>query len=187
MKIKPNVLPCILLTCLLAGPTATLAHNYNYVEGGYLRMDDNGGKDEDGGRLGASGDFMPNFALFGEYADTGPFERATVGVLYHRPLDQRVDLNLGLSVEQEEIGSRDDTGFGARAGLRWQLADNGFELNPELRYVDVSGDGRTSARLSALMPLGEKLGIVAAVQGGDDDLAELGLRYDFGGRRTATP
>jgi hypothetical protein len=180
MKSNNGTLVLALLATILAIPTANAARNYNYLEGGYVRLDDESSDDEDGARMAGSADILKDVALFGEYADTGPFEQATFGALYHPALDEYMDLNLGLSVEQAEFGSIDDTGFGARAGVRWQVAENGFEINPEIRYVDVLDDGRTSARVGALMPFGQNLAAVGAVQGGDDDRLELGLRYQFG-------
>lgn len=183
-KISHAAVPLLAVFCALPVPAAAL--NYDYIEGGYVRLDDESGNDEDGARIKGSFDFIPNFALFGEYADTGPFEQATAGVLYHTAVTNLVDFNLGLSVEQAEFGNIDDTGFGARAGLRWQVASNGLEIMPEVRYLDVFENSSTSARLGALMPLGPQFGVVAAVQGGDDDRVELGLRYDFSPRNVST-
>ena len=158
----------------LAWPMAGLAHSYSYIEGGYAEHEDEGGL-----RLGASLSLSHQFAAFGEVFDAGDIEELSAGVLLHRPLDSRVDWLLGLSLESIEIGRRDDTGLGLRAGLRWQLPHPLVELRPEIRHQEVFDQGLTSLRLAGLVSLARQLKLQIAVQGGDHDHLEAGIRYDF--------
>lgn len=163
-------------------PAAAMAHNYTYLEGGFLDRD-YGPEDDSGFRIAGSGSIADNVALFGEYADTGNVEQITAGVLYHMPLNKQVDLNLGASYEHIDVGPADDSGFGLRAGLRWQLTPY-IEMNPEIRYIDAFNDSATSLRLAGLFAVTKELDIQAALQGGDDDRIEVGVRYNFGPRLT---
>jgi opacity protein-like surface antigen len=164
----------------LSLPMAAMAHNYTYLEGGFLDRD-YGNEDDSGFRIAGSGSITDNVALFGEYSDVGRLEQITAGALYHMPLNKVIDLNLGASFEHVEAGPVDDSGFGLRAGLRWQLTPY-IEMNPEIRYVDVFNDSATSLRLAGLFAVTKELDIQAALQGGDDDRIEVGVRYNFGPR-----
>lgn len=165
-------------------PGAALAHNYTYLEGGYLNRDLGGSRSESGFRLGGSASVAPPLALFGEFSDTGDIRQLTLGGLFHTPLNRVVDLNLGASLEDVRVRNRTDTGLGLRAGLRWQLDPQRFELHPELRYVDVFDDSLTSLRVAMLVRLNPQLDLQGAIQGGDEDRYEIGLRYNFGPWRT---
>ncbi|PPE72148.1 hypothetical protein C3942_19825 [Solimonas fluminis] len=169
---------------LAAMPGLAAAHNYTYLEGGFLNRD-YGPDDESGFRIAGSGDIHRNVALIGEYADTGDLEQISAGALFHTPLNNILDFTAGATYEHIEFGPADDNGFGLRTGLRWQNADGRLELAPEIRYVDFGDDDDTSLRVSGLYGLTPQLDLVAAVQGaGDDDRLEAGLRYNFGPRLT---
>jgi hypothetical protein len=182
MNNKLNKVALILAAPLLF-PTLAAAHNYTYVEGGFIDRDT--GLDRDAGfRIAGSANVASPIALFGEYADTGDFSQLSAGALFHTPLNSVLDLVAGGSIEHADTGSRDDTGFGIRGGVRWQLIAARLELNPEIRHVDVLDDSGTSVRLAALYRVARRLDVQGAVQGGDDDRFELGLRYNFGPRLT---
>lgn len=169
---------------LAALPGLASAHNYTYLEGGYLNRDF-GADDESGFRIAGSGAIAPHFALIGEYADTGDLEQISAGGLFHTALNNTVDFTLGATYEHIEFGPGDDNGFGLRTGLRWQNADGRLELAPEIRYIDFGDDDDTSLRVAGLYGLTNELDVVAAVQAaGDDDRLEAGLRYNFGPRHT---
>ncbi|MDM4768863.1 hypothetical protein [Solimonas sp. SE-A11] len=169
---------------LAALPGLAAAHNYTYVEGGFLNRDFDG-YDESGFRIAGSGDIHKNIALIGEYNDTDDLEQLSLGALFHTPLNNSVDLTAGATYERFEFGSADEDGFGLRGGVRWQNADGRLELSPEIRYIDIDGYDDTSLRLTGLYGLTPKVDLVAAVQGaGDDDRLEAGVRYNFGPRLT---
>ena len=94
------------------------------------------------------------------------------------PINRDLDWTAGATLEFADAGRDDDTGFGLRGGLRWHFA-RAFELNPELRYVDVFDEDGVSLRLAGLFGVTPNLEIQAALQGGDDDRFEAGLRYNF--------
>ncbi len=162
---------------LLALPLTANAHNYTYVEGGYVSLD-NDAADDSGFRIAGSGAIAPSIALIGEYADTGDFEQLSAGAIYHAPIDRSLDWFAGATIEMVDVPGDDDTGFGLRGGLRWSFA-KAFELIPEIRYVDVFDEGFTSLRLGGLFRIAPRLDLQAALQAGDDDRFEAGLRYNF--------
>lgn len=161
----------------LALPLAAHAHNYTYVEGGYVSLD-NDAEDDSGFRIAGLGAIAPSFALIGEYVDTGDFEQLSAGAVFHQPIDRSLDWFAGATLEMVDVPGDDDTGFGLRGGLRWSFA-KAFELIPEIRHVDVFDEGFTSLRLAGLFRVAPRLDIQAALQGGDDDRFEAGLRYNF--------
>lgn len=167
---------------LLLLPLSAVAHNYTYVEGGFLNRD-YGNNDDSGFRIAGSGSIANNFALIGEYSDVGDLDQLSAGGLFHTALTNDVDLNLGATFEHVDAGPVDDSGYGLRAGLRWGLMPR-LEMSPEIRYTDVFGSKDTSARLSGLFAFTPQLDLQAALQGGDDDRVEVGLRYNFGPRVT---
>lgn len=163
---------------LLASGTA-FAGDYDYIEGGFIDVDR--GNDSDAGvRLAGSVDVDPAFALFGEFSDTGPVEVLSAGGLYHQPIRRQLDLVLGASMEAVEAGNRDDVGLGLRGGLRWWLPNAPIEINPELRVVNVFDRTDSSLRVGGLLEFAPRFLIQSAVQAGDEDRLEIGLRYRFG-------
>lgn len=168
---------------ILLMPGAAAALSYTYVEGGYLHRD-NRAVDDSGLRIAASGQIARQLALIGEYADTGRYEQFSFGGQFFGPIQRDLDWTAGATLEFVDIGPRDDTGFGLRAGLRWRFA-RAFEMHPEIRHVDVFDRGDTSLRLAGLFHFDPNLAIQAALQGGDDDRFEAGIRYSFapGARR----
>ena len=166
------------LSVALLLPAAAFAHDYSYLEAGYVDVDRTG-SDDGGFFLGGSIALAESFAAFGEYTDTGPFEQLSAGGLVHTLLQPGLDLFGGASLEHVEMRAADDTGFGLRGGLRWWAMPDKLELIPELRYVDVLNDDATSLRGTALLRVAPRLDAQALLQGGDDDRIGLGLRYNF--------
>ncbi len=171
-----------LFAATLLLPLSAFAHNYTYLEGGYLHRD-YGPEDDSGFRIGGSGSVHDNVALIGEYTNVGDLDTISAGALFHTPLTNEIDLNLGATYEHVDAGPWDDSGYGLRGGVRWQLIER-FELNPEVRYVDIGPGNDTSLRLAGLFAVTPELELQAALQGGDDDRVEIGARYNFGPRIT---
>lgn len=173
MKLKPVVMA--LMTAGLALPAA--AADYRYLDGGVVDRD---GSDT-GVRMAGSGELTPPLAAFGEVVDAGQYEQLSAGLMFHTPFATGLDFNAGATLEAVDTGNRDDTGYGARAGLRWHVPQsNGLELNPEVRHVVVFNDVITSFRAGALFPVAPRFNLLGALQAGDDDRVELGMRYSFG-------
>jgi len=186
MKSNPRFTKLAAVAALAALPTLAAAHNYSYLEGGYVNRDNYGTNDdnENGFRIGGSGDVHSNVALIGEYGSTGDIDQISAGAQFHAPINPMLDFTAGATAEHVDIDSADDTGYGLRSGVRWQTADGRFELWPEVRYIDVFDDDATSARLGGAVAVNNALDVTAAAQGGDDDRYEVGLRYNFGPRLT---
>lgn len=176
MKLKRLHRYLLPLAALSLLPTVASAFDYSYLEGGYLHRD-NDQVDESGFRLAGSVNVLPNVAVIAGYGDTGNYDRINAGALFHTPLNSTLDLVAGATLEHANSHHDDDTGIGLRGGVRWQLLPD-LELNPELRYVDVFG-GMTSARVGALYRINPALFVQGAVQAGDEDQVEVGLRYAF--------
>lgn len=168
----------VLATALML-PAMCFAHDYTYLEGGYLSLD-NGPNDDSGFYLGASLNIAEPFAIIGEYNDAGNFEQISGGGVFHTPLNEAVDLNVGATFEHVEAGNADDTGFGLRAGIRWWALPGRLEVIPEVRYVDVFEDDATSLRATGLLRVTQMLDLQGMIQGGDDDRYGLGVRFNFG-------
>lgn len=178
MKTKNALTLACLATASLLTPVVANAHNYNYVEGGFIDRDL--GRDDDSGlRIAGSADIARQFALFGEFSDVGDLEQLTFGGLFHQPLQRDLDWYGGVSLEMIDAGPADDTGIGLRAGLRWTAPDPRFELNPEIRHFEVFDDGVTSLRLAGYFAIANPFELQLAVQTGDDDRFEAGARYNF--------
>lgn len=164
-------------------PMAAMAHDYTFAEGGFVSVD-NGPADDNGYFLGGSVNIAPNFAVIGEWNDIDQYSQISGGLLFHTPLNNVLDLNVGATLEHGEVDgpgpSNDDTGFGVRAGVRYWAMPGKVELIPEIRYVDLFNTDSTSLRGTALFRVTPPLDLQAFVQGGDDDRFGLGVRYNFG-------
>lgn len=168
-------------------PALTCAqHDYSYIEGGFVNIDYDRG-DDSGLRLGGSLDLGAPLALIGEYTDTGDFRQLSAGLLFYSPLDEGLDLTGGATLEHWDVGGRrgdDDLGIGLRGGLRWLALTEAhnpgrLEIGGELRHVFIFDDSATSVRGSALYRIVDDLDLQGAIQVGDDDRFELGVRYHF--------
>ncbi len=178
MSLSKRLTLSSLLTGLLLAPALASAHNYNYVEGGFINRD-LGREDDSGLRIAGSTVIAPQFALFGELSDVGELDQISLGGLYYQPLQRGLDWMAGASIEFVDAGRRDDTGLGLRAGLRWTAPDPRFEVAPEIRYFDAFDDAVTSLRVAGLFAITPPFQLQVAVQNGDDDRFEAGARYNF--------
>ncbi len=180
-KVRNTLAAVSTVAFLIAAPAAS-AFDYTYVEGGYGDIDIDG-YDDSGFRLAGSYNFAPQAALIAEYADWGDLSQMSIGAVYHMALQKNIDFFGGGTFERVDysgdFGDDDDTGFGLRAGLRWQIPNLPVQLIPEVRYLDVADDSLTSFRVGGLFDLAPHLQLAGALQTGDDDRIELGARYNF--------
>ena len=105
-----------LAVALLWLPGLATAHNYSYLEGGYLGLD-NELEEADGLFLGGSYGLFNHLAVIAEWDTAGDYDQLGAGVQYHRSLTEPLDLTLGATVEQLSVNADDDTGYGLRAGF----------------------------------------------------------------------
>jgi hypothetical protein len=186
MKLAHKLHAALMLSAVgLMLPGIATALDYRYVDGGIVDRD---ASTRLGVRLAGSAALTPPLAVFGEVVDDDEYTQATAGLMFRAPIGTNLDFNAGGSVEMVDNGAADDTGLGARMGLRWLVPQSrGLELSPEVRHVMVFDQSITSLRANALFPVGRNLLMQGALQGGDDDRVELGLRYSFGPARAAPP
>lgn len=178
IKKNPFALRSIAVAAMLALPAAAMAHDYTYLEGGFVSVDT--GNDDDGGYfIGGSVSIAPQLAVIGEWTDIGEVEQIGGGLLYHMPLNRTIDFNAGATIEHISAGNADDTGFGLRGGVRWHAIPAKLELIPEVRYINFEEDG-TSVRGTALFRATPQLDLQGFLQAGDDDRFGAGVRYNFG-------
>jgi hypothetical protein len=168
---------------LAAMPALAAAHDYSLLEAGFYGHEDtdftdvvpNRGNHLVGYRV-AIGVAMPTrpFAYFSEYGNTDVLEQFSTGLLYRHTLTPQLDAYGGASVEFEDM--TDERGYGVRAGLRWSVFGDRFELNPEVRYEELFR-ATTSARLTIARRVGRHWYAQAAGQAGDEQRYTVGVRY----------
>ncbi|NKF23925.1 TonB-dependent receptor [Solimonas marina] len=182
-SMRSHLIKAGVMTMLLA-PTFAYAHDYNYIEGGYLNWDQPG--DDSGYHLKGSVDVLSPIAPFIEYNSVDNVDQLSLGGIFHAPLTPQVDVILGGSYEHFDVDHGGDaSGYGLRGGLRWSVPNTRLELDPQVRYVNLDHDHHddaTSFRLDALYALTPAVSLQGAFQSGDDDRYEVGLRYSFGGQ-----
>ena len=168
------------LAALTMLPAVASAADYTYVEGGFIERHDYG-EAGPGGRVAGSFDLpiLP-LAIIAEYTGTDNLDQFDVGAIFHVPIIPTLNLFGGATLEHGDRHDGDtSTGIGARAGVRWQTTGN-LELAPELRYTHLFGSNETSVRLNALYNIAPHLDLQGAIQGGDEQRYEIGMRYNFG-------
>lgn len=178
MKLAKTVRIASLALALTGASGLASAANYNYLEGGFL-FRDNYGNDDAGFRIGGSVALAGPLAAYGEFTSNDRVDQFSAGALFHQPINSELDWFAGGGLEYVDIGPEDDLGFGLRGGLRWTPL-KAFEVTPELRYYDSVGDGQLSFRVGGVYAFSPPFALTAALQGGDDDRVEVGLRWNFG-------
>jgi hypothetical protein len=163
---------------------------YNYIEGGYQRLDVDGfsGKG-DGGFLGGSvqvhdAAFLSaqiDYADLGRGADVRTLELAG-GVRYALTRDFDAVLQLGYIDARIDtrFGDFNDNGLFVSGGGRWMIAER-VELNGAVKYVDLdeSGDDWIFT-IGGVFDVGGNFALLAGFDFTNDaDILSLGLRYYF--------
>lgn len=178
MKNLPFLRRAIAVLAITALPGLASAASYNYLEGGFL-FRDTYGEDDAGFRIGGSVALAEPLAAYGEFSSNDRVDQLSAGVIFHQPINQGLDWFAGGGLEFVDVGPQDELGYGFRGGLRWTPL-KAFEVTPELRYFDAVGDGRLSFRVGGVYAFSPPFALTAALQGGDDDRVEFGLRWNFG-------
>ncbi len=179
MNQKSSIRRLTALAALALLPGVVSAADYNYLEGGFIQRDTYGRSDA-GVRVAGMLGIHPNVAAYSEFSNNDELNQFSAGAVFHTPINTEFDLFAGGGLEYVDIGQADDLGYGLRGGLRYTPSKI-IELTPEVRYFNAVGDGRVALRLSGAYYIAPRFALVAAVQGGDDDRFEAGIRYRFGG------
>lgn len=147
----------LLIFLLVLCANASAEFDYDFFEFTYadIEFDD---IDVDGDALGIGGSYELNddVFVFGSYQDADldfGVDATTfgVGIGYHTPLSEAVDLVANVSYQWVEIdvpgfGDEDEDGFGLGIGMRFAATPE-VELSGGINYVDL-GDGGDDTSLS---------------------------------------
>ena len=192
-----------LLVMLFAFSSAAFAEDFSYnnvnLTFGQLTIDDPAG-DADADMIGFNGSYEINESFFGfagystgDLEDGGPIsadvELWRIGVGYHMPLTENVDLVTSLSYEFVDISisgfpGADDSGLGAALGLRYAMSES-IEVNAGVSYAD-RGDlepviDETLLNLGVLYNFNDTFSAGVSGEWGDDmSTYTLGGRFYFG-------
>lgn len=183
------------LALLLAATALGQTPSYNFVEGGYQRVDLDGDfgadLDGDGFRIGASYETATHWHVFGSFASTGldfdiDLDTLTLGGGYHADISPISSFYANLAfidadVGASGIGSASESGYGIKVGLRSMVSDE-LELEGYIGYVDLGGgaDG-TGIGGSALYHFGGNFAAGLTIDLEEDATAyALGVRMYFG-------
>lgn len=173
---KRSLLALPLLAALPFAAAAADGLSYNYVEGGYVATNADGG-DADGYGVNGSIAIHPNFHLFGDFSqqETDTFDvdvdhwRAGVG--YNHPIADNTDLLSRVAYEKYEVDAAgfDADGYSAEVGVRSALTPmlEGYAL---AGYEDGGDfDGDVYGRLGAQVKLNQNWGVSGDVKIADGD------------------
>jgi Ax21 family sulfation-dependent quorum factor len=153
---KRTLLALTLLAALPFAASAAEGVSYNYVQGGYVATDADGGLDADGYGIDGSVAIHDNFHLFGGFSqqeidDTNvDVDQWRLGVGYNYGLGDKADLVTRVAYEKFDAGSGFDfDGYSAEVGVRGAMAKNfeGYVFAGYEDYEDFDGDfyGRVGA------------------------------------------
>ncbi len=170
----------IALALVAALPFATSAQvsgsglSYNFVQGGYVSTNTDGGN-ADGWGLGGSVAVHPNVHLFGNYSSQkvdrfdADIDQWRVGAGYNTSLSPRADFVANVAYEKVDLGGFDFDGYSAEAGVRGALTPM-LEAHALLGYEDGGDfDGDAYGRVGALVKFTPSWGVTADVKFADGD------------------
>ncbi len=184
----------ILAAATLAAPAMADGLSYNYLEGGYQRIDlDDDVFDIDGDGFGIGGSFElgRNAFMFASYGtadfDFGiDLDELSAGVGYHVPVGTNTDFVASIAYVRAEadasgFGSVDDSGIGASIGLRSMVTDT-VEVFGNINYVDLDDSGdETSFTGGAWFNVTDTFALGVSAGFGDDTTTYgAGARLYFG-------
>jgi len=178
---------------LQRGNASDFGYSSVTVSYGQIEFDDS---DADGNSLGInlSIEVGDSFFVFGSYGQaeiddtfiTADIDAYNLGVGFHMPLSDKIDLVTSLSYEYADIsvpgfGSADDSGYGLGLGLRFAATEK-FEINGGVNYVDFSDGGDdTSLGAGVLYNFTNSFSFGVAGNWNDDSTAySVGGRFYFG-------
>jgi hypothetical protein len=164
---------------VVAGPM------YNYVEGGFVRHDLDGGPNLNGGAIAGSFAITDNFHVMGEFSSASnsgvSLDLFTVALGYNHSISDTTDFvaRAGWVTGRAKVNplpSVSDDGWMAQIGLRSQMTSR-FEFNGFITTIE--GDD-TSLDFGAVYNFTDALGATGIIRFGDDvTTLGLGLRFSF--------
>ena len=175
---KRSLFALALLTALPFAASAADGISYNYVQGGYSKIDSD--LDADGWAIKGSAAVAPNFHVFGSYSDHSTDKLATVGggklsldqwelgVGYNRAISSNMDFVGTLAYTKADakvagISTRTD-GYAAEAGVRGAMTPM-FEGYAMAGYEDGNDyDGDFYGRLGTTVKFNPNWGVNADVK-----------------------
>ena len=173
---KRSALALIFLAALPFAASAADDISWNYLEGGYIKTNSDGG-DADGFGVNGSIALHPNFHVFGGYNnqeidDTNGFDvdQWRVGVGYNHTISPKADLFARVAYEKFDAGSAFDAdGYSTEVGVRGALAEN-FEGYALAGYEDFQQfDGEFYGKLGAQVKFNPTWGLAGDVKFADGD------------------
>jgi Ax21 family sulfation-dependent quorum factor len=176
---KRTLLALTLLAALPFAASAAEGVSYNYVEGGYTRVDaghTGSNNDADGWALNGSGAINPNFRVFGGYSKVKisdsdvNLDQWRVGVGYNREINTKVDLVTNVAYEKFDAGQGvDGNGYSVEAGVRGAMTPmlEGYALAGYEDYKDFDGD--FYGKVGAQVKFNPTWGIAGEVKFADGD------------------
>ena len=195
---KENVMKrSLLLMALFAFSASAYADDFGYssvtASYGLIEFDD---FDADGDSLGisASVEVGDSFFVFGSYGMaeiddnfvTADIDAYNLGVGFHMPLSDKMDLVASASYEYAEISipgfvSDDDSGYGLGLGVRFAATEK-IEINGSVNFVDFSDAGNdTTLGAAFLYNFTNSFTLGVAGNWSDDATAySVGGRFYFG-------
>lgn len=177
MQRSPLAIAALAALALASGnAVAADGISYNYVQGGYVATDIDGG-DADGWGLAGSAALTDNFHLFADFSQqdiedsSTDFDQWRLGVGYNRPVSQRVDLLARVAYEKLDAGSGFDNldGYSVETGVRGAMTPmlEGYAL---AGYEDGNDyDGDFYGRVGATVKFNQTWGVDANVKLADGD------------------
>lgn len=174
---KSSVMALALVAALPFAASAQVASSglsYNYVQGGYVSTNTDGGN-ADGWGLGGSVAVHPNVHLFGNYSSqsvddfNADIDQWRMGAGYHTALSPRADFVANVAYEKYDVGGFDFDGYSVEAGVRGAMTPmlEGYAL---LGYEDGGDfDGDAFGRVGALVKFTPSWGATAEVKIADGD------------------
>ena len=158
-----------------AAANAAEGISWNYVEGGYVSTDADGG-DADGFGLNGSVAVHPNFHVFGSYMNQDidhsnvDYDQWRIGVGYNHEIARNADLVTRIAYEKSDFGRIggqriDPDGYSVEVGLRGGLTPN-FEGTAMVGYEDYGSnyDSDFYGRLGAVVKFTPNWGLSGDVK-----------------------
>ncbi len=165
--------------------------NYNYVEGNYQDMDQNG-VDSDAWGISGSFDIAPNLNLITAYSigeivtpdnvDDITVDTIEVGLGYHAPLNAKTDMTANLKAVYQDMDNAvgDDTGYAVGFGIRHQVNDT-VEIGANISYQDIYDADDTTYELNSRFAVNKdvSLGLAVSTSENELDTVSASMRFNF--------